>query len=103
MRFRSLLAGLVLSLATSAATAAQIAPGPSNVARARPFWDQCFAAIFFALLTTALVIAGFKLLKLALRFDLRREVCEKGNVAAAIFATGVALGICLVVAAVLLN
>lgn len=103
MRLRSLFTGLGLSLATSTANAAQIAPGPSNVARARPFWDQCFAAIFFALLATALIIAGFKLLKLAVRFDLRREVCEKGNVAAAIFATGVALGICLVVAAVLLS
>ena len=103
MRLSSFLAGLALSLATSAATAAQIAPGPSNVARSRPMWDQAFAAIFFSLLAIGLVIGGFKLLALAIHFDVRREVCENRNVAAAIFATGVVLGICLVITAVLLS
>lgn len=103
MRLRSFLGGLALTLASSAATAAQIAPGPSNVARSRPFWDQAFAAIFFSLLALGLVIGGFKLLQLSVRFDVRREVCENRNVAAAIFATGLVLGICLVIAAVLLS
>jgi hypothetical protein len=103
MRLKRFLAGLSLALVNSAATAAQIAPGPSNVARSRPFWDQAFAAIFFSLLAVGLVIGGFKLLELATRFDVRREICENGNVAAAIFATGLALGICAVIAAVLLS
>lgn len=90
-------------LATSAARAAQIAPGPSNVDQSRPFWDQLFAAIFFSLLAVGLVIGGFKLLEIALRFNVRREVSERQNVAAAIFAAGVVLGICLVIAAVLLS
>lgn len=103
MRLGSFLGGLALLLATSAATAAQMAPGPSNVARSRPFWDQTFAVIFFSLLTVGLVIGGFKLLEIALRFNVRREVSEHQNVAAAIFAAGVVLGICLVIAAVLLS
>jgi uncharacterized membrane protein YjfL (UPF0719 family) len=103
MRYRSLLTTAALILATATEAAAQVAPGPTNVARARAFWDQCFAALFFGLLAIGLILAAFRLLHLAVRFDVQREVCENRNVAAAILATGIALGVCLVVAAVLVS
>lgn len=103
MRYRGLLTALVLNLATASAALAQIAPGPSNVARTRPFWDQLFAALFFGVLAIGLIIAGFQFLHLALRLNVRQEISENRNVAAAILAAGMALGICLVVAAVLVS
>lgn len=103
MRYRSLLTTAALILTNAAGAAAQVAPGPSNVARTRPFWDQCFAALFFGLLAIGLILAAFRLLHLAVRFDVLREVCENRNMAAALLATGIVLGICLVVAAVLVS
>lgn len=56
-------------------------------------------ALIFAALGVAVFAAAFALLAKAAPFDLWREIVKERNVAAAIFAGAVALGICWIIAA----
>jgi len=55
-------------------------------------------ALIFAALGVAVFAAAFALLAKAAPFNLWREIVQERNVAAAIFAGAVALGICWIVA-----
>jgi putative membrane protein len=93
-----------LTLLTTAAMAAQIAPaGGSSVAHPRTLLDQALSMVVFSVLGIILAIAGFKIFDLAIRFDIEREICEKNNIAAAILAGAVVLGICMIVAVVVIS
>jgi len=94
---------LGLTLVTTAAMAAQITPGPSSVAQPRNLTDQALSMVVFSVLGIILAIAGFKIFDLAIKFDIEREICEKNNIAAAILAGAVVLGICLIVAVVVVS
>ncbi|MGV3724484.1 MAG: DUF350 domain-containing protein [Actinomycetota bacterium] len=93
---------LGLTLVTTAALA-QGAPGASSVAQPRNLTDQALSMVVFSVLGIVLAIAGFKIFDLAIKFDIEREICEKNNIAAAILAGAVVLGICLIVAVVVVS
>ncbi|HEX8551777.1 MAG TPA: DUF350 domain-containing protein [Abditibacteriaceae bacterium] len=61
------------------------------------------STLVFGLLGIALAIAGFKLFDAATPFHLEQEICEKQNLAAAILAGFMVLGICIIVAATVLS
>lgn len=94
---------LGLALVTTAALAQQVTPGASSVAQPRNVTDQAISMVVFSLLGIVLAIAGFKIFDLAIKFDIEREICEKNNIAAAILAGAVVLGICLIVAVVVVS
>ena len=56
-------------------------------------------AVGFAALGILIFAVAFAVLVKLARFDLRKEIVEERNVAAAILAGAVALGICLIIAA----
>jgi uncharacterized membrane protein YjfL (UPF0719 family) len=102
-RLWTILWGAGLALVTSAAFAAQIVPGASSVSHPRSLLDQVVSTIAFSVLGIILAIVGFKAFDLAIKFDIEREICEKNNIAAAILAAAVVLGICLIVAVVVVS
>lgn len=91
------LAGVVgLTLVGAAAAWAQ---DPSAAPSARvPMLEQVGSTVLFSLLGIVLAIVGFKLFDLCIKFDIEREICEKNNLAAAILASAVVLGTCIIVA-----
>ena len=99
MKFR-LPAGLVFLAATLPARAA---------ASTSPDWhaETLPQAIGYMLLFAAIgimaAIAGYKLFDKCTPGDLHREIVENKNVAAAIVAAAVILGVCLIVAAAMLG
>lgn len=63
------------------------------------FWTNLVASLVFGVLGIALALLGFKLFDwLTPRMDVEKELAEKQNVAVAIVAAAVILGICYVVA-----
>ena len=59
--------------------------------------------LLFALVGVLAAIAGYKLFDKATPGDLSREIIENKNIAAAIVAAAVILGVCLIVAAAMLG
>jgi len=96
----------VLLLLISAAAQAQGAPPfgpPGTPVSGANLWDQVLTTLLFSVLGMILVIGGFKLFDVVIRYDLEREICEKNNIAASILAGAVLLGLCLIVSAVILT
>lgn len=91
-----------LSLLAGAAAAQDLAGAGTGTARA-PLLEQVISTIIFSLLGVGLAIAGFKLFDLAIKFDIEREICEKNNLSAALLASSVVLGTCIIVAVVVLS
>lgn len=94
-------AALGLLILTSGAAMAQ-GVGMPAVSRP-PLLEQVISTVIFSLLGLGLAIAGFKIFDMAIKFDIEREICEKNNLSAAILASAVVLGACLIVAAVVLS
>ena len=65
--------------------------------------DSVISTLVFSVLGIALAIGGFKLFDLVIPFNLEKEICEKNNIAAAILGGAMVLGICLIVAFVVLS
>ena len=65
--------------------------------------DQVISTLIFSVIGILVAVAGFKLFDAVIRFDLEREICERQNIAAAILAGAVILGICLIVGLVVLS
>jgi uncharacterized membrane protein YjfL (UPF0719 family) len=102
MRMRRLLYGLVglaLILAPSSAAWAQAAQRYSP----RTLPEAIGSTLVFSLIGIVVAIAGFKLFDMTIPFPIEREICEKGNIAAAILAGAVILGVCLIVGLVVLS
>jgi uncharacterized membrane protein YjfL (UPF0719 family) len=59
--------------------------------------------LLFAAIGIAAAIAGYKLFDLCTPGDLQKEILENKNIAAAIVAAAVILGICLIIAASMLG
>jgi len=78
-------------------------------APAPPSWHaQTLAAaigyvVLFTALGVVLAIAGYKLFDLCTPGDLHKEIVENKNVAAAIVAAAVILGVCIIIAAAMLG
>lgn len=59
--------------------------------------------IIFGLAGVVLAIVGYKLFDLCTPGDLHREILENRNVAAALIAASVILGVCLIIAAAIMG
>lgn len=96
--------GMLLVLASAAWAQGQ---GPIPVAnggyRPTSLVDAVISTLVFSVLGIALAIGGFKLFDLVIPFDLEKEICEKNNIAAAILGGAMVLGICVIVAFVVLS
>lgn len=64
----------------------------------RTMLEGIASTVVFGVLGILLAIIGFKLFDAAISFNVEREICENKNVAAAILAGAVVLGICMIVA-----
>jgi hypothetical protein len=78
-------------------------PAPRTMPPASSLGYAVLTTLIFGLLGIGLAIAGFKLFDAATPFHLEKEICEKGNLAAAILAGFVILGICIIIAATVLS
>jgi hypothetical protein len=81
----------------AAAGGAAWAQDAGSVRPQRDLLTDLLNTLVFSLLGIALAILGFKLFDMVIRHDVEREICEKNNVAAAILAGSIILGICLIV------
>lgn len=91
-------AGL-LGLAASAAWAQPPVPGGAATGyRPDSLLAQIISTLVFSGLGIILAIVGFKLFDAVIPSSLEKEICEKNNIAAAILAAAVVLGICIIVA-----
>ena len=96
-------AGLLLVLAAAAYAQGPAGPGAAAPAVSpRDLWQAVLSTVVFGLLGIILAIVGFKLFDLAIPFSLEQEICEKNNMAVALLASAVVLGICIIVAFVVL-
>jgi putative membrane protein len=97
---RTLAAIWTLGLLGVAATAAHAQAQPVAAQGYRPdtLLGQVVSTLVFSGLGILLAIVGFKLFDAVIPFSLEREICEKNNVAVAILAGAMVLGICFIVA-----
>jgi len=92
---------LLLLLATSASLGAEVEPPPSW--QARTLGQAIGYMLLFSAIGVAAAIAGYRLFDKCTPGDLSREIIENRNVAAAIVAAAVILGVCLIIAAAMLG
>jgi len=91
---RTFLATLVLGLGTTAAWA------QADASRSRPgLLDSIVSTLIFGVIGIALATVGFKLFDLVIKADIEKEIFENKNMAAALLAGAVVLGVSLIVAA----
>jgi uncharacterized membrane protein YjfL (UPF0719 family) len=71
--------------------------------RARTLGEALLYMVIFAVAGMVLAILGYKLLDKVTPGDLHKEIVEKQNVAAAVIAGSVVLGICIIIAAAMIG
>ncbi|MFN3650477.1 MAG: DUF350 domain-containing protein [Armatimonadota bacterium] len=69
----------------------------------RSMVEAIVSTLVFSLIGIVLAVVGFKLFDMVIPFDVEREICEKNNIAAAILAGAMVLGICLIVGFVVIS
>lgn len=94
---------LIVLAAASAAWAQTTAPGSGDAWRPNSFLMAVVSTLVFALLGIVVTIVGFKLFDVAIHANVEQEICEKQNIAVAILAGAMILGISLIVAATVLS
>ena len=92
---------LFLLFATAPLLAADAAPAPSW--HAQSLGQAILNMLIFAALGVAAAIIGYKVFDKCTPGDLNREIVENKNVAAAIVAAAVILGVCLIIAAAMVG
>lgn len=70
---------------------------------AQTIWEALLYMLVFAVVGIGAAIAGYKLFDLCTPGNLHKEILENKNVAAAIVAGSVILGICIIVAAAMMG
>jgi len=85
-----------LTLITASAAWAQ-SPAAGGGIRFSRLLEGVVSTAIYSFLGIVLAIVGFKLFDAAIPFSLEREICEKNNIAVAILAAAMILGICLIV------
>ena len=80
----------------SASAGAQTAQARGYVPRT--MLEGIASTLVFGIIGIILAIVGFKLFDAAISFNVEKEICENKNVAAAILAGSVVLGISIIVA-----
>jgi uncharacterized membrane protein YjfL (UPF0719 family) len=78
-------------------------PAPPTGLHARSLGEAIAYMLLFAALGIAAAFVGYKLFDRLTPGDLHREIVENKNVAAAIVAAAVILGICIIVAAAMIG
>ena len=89
------------TLLMSAAAWAQTAEAGGG--RSRDLAGGVVSTLLFGLVGIALAIIGFKLFDLVVRHNIEQEIFEKNNMAAALLAGAVVLGVSIIIAATLLS
>ena len=92
----------LLLLATGSTLFAAEAPAPPSW-HAQTLAQAIGYVVLFTAIGVALAIAGYKLFDMCTPGDLHKEIVENKNVAAAIVAAAVILGVCIVIAASMLG
>ena len=95
--------GVGLALLAVSAAYAQAPVAPRSGYQPRTLLEGVISTVVFSLIGIVLAIAGFKLFDLVIPFSLEREICEKNNLAVAILASAMILGICIIVAFVVIS
>ena len=96
-----ILVPLLLLAATPSLFAADAAPPPSW--HAQSLVEAIGYVVLFTAIGVALAIGGYKLFDKCTPGDLHKEIIENKNVAAAIVAAAVILGVCIIIAASMLG
>ena len=103
-KLRSVIAGLavaafVLNVPTLLAEQAESVPGW----HAQTIGQALIYMLLFAAVGIATALAGYKLFDKCTPGDLHREILENKNIAAAIVAAAVILGLCIIIAAAMVG
>lgn len=93
---------LTLSLLIAPPLALAAEPGPLSV-RGNPLPEALLSMIVFALVGIITAIAGYRLFDKFTPGDLHKEILENKNVAAAIIAGAVILGVSIIVAGAIMG
>ena len=103
MKFR-LSPGLIAMCSTFLWVPARAAEmGAPESWHAQTLWQAIAYMLLFAAIGVVAAIAGYKLFDLCTPGDLHKEIVENKNVAAAIVAGSVVLGVCIIIAAAMLG
>ena len=89
-------------LATASPLLAADAGGPVST-HARTVGEALLYMLVFAVAGIVMAILGYKLFDKFTPGDLHKEIVEKQNVAAAVIAAAVVLGICIIIAAAMIG
>ena len=104
LRLPALVTGLALPAVLRAAETVAAPAAPASQAWHAQSLGQALANMaVFAIAGTLLAILGYKLFDRCTPGDLSREIVEHRNVAAAIVASAVILGVCLIIAAAMVG
>jgi uncharacterized membrane protein YjfL (UPF0719 family) len=93
---------LLLALAVPAGVLGAEAAGGSTW-HAASLWEAVLHMLLFAAVGIAGAVAGYKVFDCCTPGDLQKEIFENRNVAAAVVAGAVILGICLIIAAAMIG
>jgi uncharacterized membrane protein YjfL (UPF0719 family) len=97
--FAAVYASALLLLAQSGAWAQEVATG-----RSRPtLVEGIVGTLVFGSIGIVLAIIGFKLFDVVVRHNIEQEIFEKNNMAAALLAGAIVLGVSIIVAATILS
>jgi uncharacterized membrane protein YjfL (UPF0719 family) len=97
---RAALAAALIGLCRAAW--AQEAPATAGKSRLT-FGEGILGTIVFGLIGIVLAIVGFKLFDVLIKHDIEKEIFENKNLAAAMLAGAVVLGVSLIIAATILS
>jgi hypothetical protein len=87
-----------LGLVGIAAKAAWAQSTPTSGYHPGSLMDQIISTLVFGAIGIILAIVGFKLFDAVIPFSLEREICEKNNMAVALLAGAMVLGVCIIIA-----
>ena len=93
----------LLSLSTPALAADAVTIAPSSTWHAQTLLQALANMLLFAGIGIIAAIVGFKLFDKCTPGDLQKEILEQRNIAAAIVAAAVILGVCIIIAASMLG
>jgi len=98
------------SVARAVLAAALIALGQAAWAQEAPagrsrlsLWESILGTLIFGVIGIVLAIIGFKLFDVVIKHDIEKEIFDNKNMAAALLAGAVVLGVSLIIAATILS
>ncbi len=100
---KSLATSIVMAVLLLAGTPLMAAENGAGTWHAQSLGQALGYMLLFAIVGILAAIAGYKLFDLCTPGDLHKEILENKNVAAAIVAGAVILGVCIIIAAAMLG